>query len=136
MGRVLALDPGTRRIGVALSDLLRITAQPFGVLDAGAPDLMARIGGLIEEQEVDEIVIGLPVGLNGSEGPAAAAAREFAAEVAASTGLPVVLQDERFSSVTAERVLLEAGVRRSGRKRVRDRVAAAVFLQAYLDAAP
>ena len=136
MSRVLALDPGSRRIGVALSDPLRIAAHPFAVLDAGDDDLMGQIRDLAAEQEVAEIVVGLPIGLRGGEGPAAEAAREFAARVAEATGLPVVLQDERFSTVTAERVLLEAGVRRDKRKQARDRVAAAVFLQAYLDAAP
>jgi len=134
MSRVLALDPGSRRIGVALSDPLRITAQPFDVLDAGAGDLMDRIRSLAAEHDVEQIVVGFPVSLDGGEGPAAAAARRFADRVAAATGLPVDLQDERFSTVTAERVLLEAGVRRERRRGVRDRVAAAVFLQSYLDA--
>jgi len=135
MGRVLALDPGTRRIGVAMSDPLRITAQPFDVFDADAGDLMDRIRSVAAEHDVEQIVVGLPVSLDGGEGPAAAAARRFADRVAETTGLPVDMQDERFSTVTAERVLLEAGMRRERRRRARDRVAAAVFLQSYLDAA-
>jgi len=132
-GRVLALDPGTRRVGVAVSDPLGISAQPHAVLDATAPGLMAEIRRLSADLGVGQIVVGLPVSLNGGEGPAAAGARRFAGRVAEATGLPVHLLDERFTTVSAERVLVAAGL--SGRKRrtVRDRVAAAVLLQAYLD---
>lgn len=133
MNRILGLDYGTRRIGVALSDPLGLTAGPLDVLDATADDLDDRLRNLTTRFGVELIVVGLPVGLDGREGAAAAAARSFAARVAGATGLPVELYDERFSSVTAERVLLEAGVRREGRKGARDRVAAAVFLQAFLD---
>jgi putative holliday junction resolvase len=132
-GRVLALDPGSRRVGVAVSDPLGITAQPYGVLDATAPDLMAQICRLGEELGVERIVVGLPLSLAGGEGPAAVAARSFAAQVGAATGLVVVLADERFTSVSAERVLQEAGVPGSRRRGARDRIAAAVLLQAYLD---
>lgn len=134
VGRVLALDHGTRRVGVALSDALRMTAQPHGTLDRDDPELLNRLRDLVDELDVEEIVVGLPISLDGTEGPSAAAAREFAGEVAAATGLDVVLYDERFSTATAERILLEADVRRKKRKDVRDRLAAAVFLQSYLDA--
>ncbi len=132
-GRVLGLDPGTKRVGVAVSDPLGITAQPRGVLDGGDPHLMEAIAALAVEVGAERIVVGLPVSLNGSEGPAAIAAREFAAAVGEATGLPVELADERFTSVTAERVLVQAGLSGRRRRAVRDRVAAAVMLQAYLD---
>ncbi|MCU0280922.1 MAG: Holliday junction resolvase RuvX [Acidimicrobiia bacterium] len=132
-GRVLALDPGTRRVGVAVSDPLGITAQPHSVLDAEDPDLMGQIARLGADLGVERIVVGLPVSLNGTEGPAAATARTFAAAVAGATGLPVDLADERFTSVSAERVLVEAGLSGRRRRAVRDRVAAAVLLQSYLD---
>jgi putative Holliday junction resolvase len=132
-GRVLALDPGTRRVGVAVSDPLGITAQPHSVLDAEDPALMDRIIRLGAELGVERIVVGLPVSLNGTEGPSAAAARRFGATVAGATGLPVDFADERFTSVSAERVLVEAGLSGRRRRAVRDRVAAAVLLQAYLD---
>ncbi len=132
-GRVLALDPGTRRVGVAVSDPLGITAQPHSVLDAEDPDLMGQIARLGADLGVERIVVGLPVSLNGTEGPAAATARAFAAAVAGATGLPVELADERFTSVSAERVLVEAGLSGRRRRAVRDRVAAAILLQAYLD---
>jgi putative Holliday junction resolvase len=134
MGRILALDPGTKRVGVAVSDPLHLTAQPHGALDATAEDLDVGLKEMVEELDVERIVVGLPVGLSGEEGAAARAARAFAARVAAATGLPVELHDERFSTTTAERALLEAGMRRRRRRETRDRVAAAVFLQAYLDA--
>jgi putative Holliday junction resolvase len=131
--RILGLDYGTRRIGVAVSDPLGLTAGPLDVIDATVPDLDDRLRNLAEDLGVELIVVGLPIGLDGREGPAAGSARRFAERVAAATGLPVEVYDERFSTVTAERVLLEAGMRRERRKEARDRVAAAVFLQAYLD---
>jgi putative Holliday junction resolvase len=131
--RVLALDFGTRRVGVAVSDPLGISAQPHSVLDGADPGLMPCIGRLAADLGAERIVVGLPVSLNGSEGPAAAAVRRFAGEVAAATGLPVDLVDERFTTVSAERVLVEAGLPGRRRRRVRDRVAAAVLLQSYLD---
>jgi putative Holliday junction resolvase len=133
VSRIVGLDPGGRRIGVAVSDGLQLTAQPYGTLDAAAADLDEQLRSLAASVDAEQFVVGLPVGLDGTEGPAAAAAREFAGRVEAATGLPVVLYDERFSTVTAERVLVEAGVRRDRRKHSRDRLAAAVFLQAYLD---
>lgn len=131
--RVLALDFGTRRVGVAVSDPLGITAQAHSVLDAEDPALMDRITRLAGELGAERIVVGLPVSLDGREGPAAVAARRFAEEAGAATGLPVHLVDERFTTVSAERVLVAAGLSGRRRRRVRDRVAAAVLLQFYLD---
>ena len=133
MSRIVGLDPGTVRIGVAVSDPLQITAQPHGTLDAGER-LEEQLRDLIEEMDPERIVIGLPLRLDGKEGPAVEAARALAERVAEITGLPVDMHDERFSTVTAERVMVSAGVRRQRRKERRDRVAAAVFLQSYLDA--
>jgi putative Holliday junction resolvase len=133
MTRIVALDPGARRIGVAVSDPLRITAQPYGTLDATAHDLDQQLGDLVRDLAAELIIVGHPVGLNGTEGPAAREARAFAQRVGEATGLPVKLHDERLTTVTAERVLLEAGLRRERRRAARDRVAAAVLLQSYLD---
>lgn len=129
----MGLDPGSVRIGVAVSDPLGITAQPHSSLEAGDPDLVGHIASLVEELDVERIVVGLPVSLDGSEGKAASAARTFAAEVSAGVDVDVEMWDERFSSHTAERAMIEMGARREHRKRARDRVAAAVFLQTYLD---
>ncbi len=131
--RVIALDPGTVRIGVALSDPLGITAQPHSSLDATAADVVDQIVALVAETGAERVIVGLPVSLDGREGNAAETARDFAERVSGAIDVPVEMVDERFSSVTAERVMLEAGARRSERRRSRDRVAAAVFLQSYLD---
>ena len=133
MARVLALDHGTRRIGVAVSDRLGLTAHPQPPLEVAGEDIMDRIRNLVAELNVDKIVVGLPVGLDGREGKAAASARTFAAEVERATGLPTELYDERFTTVVAERALIDAGQRRRRRRRLRDGVAAAVFLQDYLE---
>ncbi|MEE8331610.1 MAG: Holliday junction resolvase RuvX [Acidimicrobiia bacterium] len=133
--RVLGLDYGERRIGVAISDGLGLTAQPHSVIDLAQMDLGKALAEIIAEYEIKRVVVGLPVSLSGSEGEVAARARAFAAEVADLTGLGVEMYDERFTSVEAERVLLDAGARRSRRKSVRDKLAASVMLQGYLDSA-
>ena len=132
MGRVLALDHGTVRIGMAVSDAAGIAAHPRGHLDAGE-DVLGRLRELIAELDIDRIVVGLPVSLDGSEGPSAYAARAFAAEIAEATGLPTELVDERFTTAIAERALIETGTRRDRRREVRDGAAAAVLLQGWLE---
>jgi putative Holliday junction resolvase len=131
--RILGLDPGERRIGVALSDPTGTIASPHSVIDRRAVDPAAAVRALCIENDVERIVVGLPTSLSGGEGPAAAAARAFATLVAEATGLPMEYQDERFTTVTAETALLEGGVSRAKRRDVRDKVAAAVILQTYLD---
>lgn len=137
-GGILGLDPGERRIGVAMAVPGGSVALPLTVLDATG-DWGAALAELVAEHGVAAVVVGLPVSLSGSEGPAAARAREFAAAVGQRLGLPVHLVDERLSSVAAGRALAEAGARarRGGRtSRTRgavDRSAAAVILQAWLD---
>ncbi len=133
MGRVMALDAGTVRIGVALSDPLGITAQPHTSLDATDPALAEKVARLVSDLDVELIVVGLPLSLDGTEGAAATAARAFADRIASAVTVGVELYDERFSSVTAERVMIESGAKRARRRQARDRVAAAVFLQSYLD---
>lgn len=132
--RILALDPGSHRVGVAVTDEARIAAHPRPSLDATDDGLLDAIAALVAELDVDTIVVGLPVSLDGTEGAAARAARDFAARVERRTGVTVVLYDERFSTVMAERALLEGGARRAKRRRVRDGVAAALFLRDYLEA--
>jgi putative Holliday junction resolvase len=132
MGRTMALDPGSVRIGVAVSDPLGITAQPHSSLDA-TDDVATLINDLAESLDVEQIIVGLPVSLDGSEGASAEMARAFAETLAAAVSVPIEMIDERFSSVTAERVMIESGAKRSERRAARDRVAAAVFLQSYLD---
>jgi len=132
-GRILALDPGERRIGLALSDPTGIIASPYAVIDRRTDDVAQRLQRICRDEDVSRIVVGLPVTLDGREGQAAAAARELARLAAEATDLDVILHDERFSTVTAEQALLEGGMRRAERRQVRDKVAAAVLLQSYLD---
>lgn len=132
VARVLGLDYGERRIGVAVSDGIGLTAQPIAVIEAGA-GFADALGRLVQEYEPEAIVVGLPTSLDGTEGPLAEAARAFGADVADITGVAVEFYDERFTSAVAEQALLEANVRRGKRRAVRDKVAAAVMLQGYLE---
>lgn len=132
-GRVLGLDPGERRIGVALSDPLGIIAQPHSVIDLRSQDLVAEVKKIIAEEDVITIVIGLPVSLDGAERTAAERARAFGAAVGEATGMRPIFADERFTTSVAEAALLEGNVRRQDRRNARDKVAAAVMLQGYLD---
>jgi putative Holliday junction resolvase len=132
-GRVLAVDLGTRRIGLAVSDPLGLTAQGLPSLRRDR-DPVALVLEVCREKEVAAVVVGLPLNLDGSRGPAAEEAEKFAAELERRGGLPVMTLDERLSSVTAERTLVEAGVSRAKRRTrgLVDRGAATVILQAYL----
>lgn len=133
-GRTLAVDLGARRIGLAVSDPLGITAQGLPSLERRR-DGIAQVLEVCREWGVGSVVVGLPLNMNGTKGPAAVAAETFAAALAARGGLPVVVWDERLSSVSAERVLIEAGVGRDKRRKrgLVDRGAATIFLQTYLD---
>ena len=108
-------------------------AQPHSVIDLKRDDLATALTDLLAAEEIDEIVVGLPVSLSGDEGPSARAAREFGEEVVQITGLSVIYHNEQFSSVVAERAMLEGGLSRQDRRDMRDKVAAAVLLQDYLD---
>jgi putative Holliday junction resolvase len=132
--RILALDPGTKRIGVALSDELGWTAQPLETYERKslAADL-AHIKELVTRHEVREIVIGMPVQMNGRVGPAAQSAQQFLEAVQAAVGIPVIAWDERLTTKAAEQMLIEADVSRKKRKGVVDRVAAALLLKSYLE---
>ncbi len=133
MTRIVGLDPGERRVGVAVSDAAGITAQPWGVIDLRRDDLAAVLRRVLDETGAELVVVGLPVSLAGHEGVAAARARELGATVADISGLPIEFWDERFTTTVAERALTEAGMRRQRRREVRDKVAAVVMLQSYLD---
>jgi putative Holliday junction resolvase len=134
-GRVLAIDYGVRRIGLALSDELRVTVRPLPVLrERDDAARLRRIAGLVEEEGVEEIVVGLPLNMDGTEGAAAGSARRFAELVARATGRPVTLVDERLTSWEAERLLIERGERRAARRRKVDGIAAALILEDFLAA--
>ena len=136
LGRVLAVDPGERRVGVALSDPGGIIAQPWSVIDRSVTDVLTEVRRIVQDNQVDTIVVGLPVSLSGREGASAAAAREFATELGKATGVAVVLHDERYSTVAAERVMREGKASARKRRNQRDKVAAAIILSEYLMGRP
>ncbi|WEK53145.1 MAG: Holliday junction resolvase RuvX [Candidatus Cohnella colombiensis] len=132
--RVLGLDYGERRIGVALSDAFGWTAQGLEVIDRKiVKDEFARIADLVKQHEVESIVVGLPKNMNGTIGPSGEYCIAFADQLREMLTLPVQMWDERLTTVSAERALLEADVSRSKRKLVIDKMAAALLLQNYLD---
>jgi putative Holliday junction resolvase len=131
MSRALGVDVGTERTGIAV-EVVGI-AQPLLVLTASGDDLVPAVVAIAREEEATEIVIGHPLRMDGNEGPAAVRAREIADAVRNEAGLPVVLWDERLTTVQAERTLVGAGVRRRKRRTVIDKLAATVMLQSYLD---
>ena len=132
-GRIIGLDPGERRIGIAIADPTGTIASPDHYIDTKTHEPVEAIARLCKELDVTTIVVGLPLALDGREGPSATAARAFGGSVAEATGIAVDYHDERFTSVTAEQALISGGVRRKKRKEKRDQIAAAVMLQGYLD---
>ena len=133
-GRVLGLDVGKARIGVAVSDPDRTLALPAGTIRVagGIQDLRA-VAELVERYEVAEVVVGLPLSLSGERGPAARHSEQFADGLRAILEVPVHLQDERLSTVEAERALAAAGADGRERRRSVDQAAASIILRAYLD---
>jgi len=134
-GRTLALDYGDRRIGIALSDPMGLTARPLMTMTrtTWTRDL-DRIRAIIHEHDVRRIVVGLPLDMNGGRGARARITEAFIEKIRGATGLPVVPWDERLTTVQAERILISGDVSRVRRRRVIDQVAAVIVLQAYLDA--
>ena len=133
--RILALDHGTKRIGVALSDELGWTAQPLETFERRTLERdIAHIQDLVRTHEVGQVLLGLPLRLNGEEGPAVQAVHEFVARLGEALPVPIVTWDERMTTKAAEELLIAADVSRKKRKGVVDRVAAAILLQSYLEA--
>ena len=134
-GRILALDYGTKRIGVALSDELGWTAQPLETFERRTLEWdVAHIAALIASHEVERVVLGFPLQLDGREGPAILAMREFSERLEAGISVPLILWDERMTTKAAEDLLIAADVSRKKRKGAVDRIAAALLLQSYLAA--
>jgi putative Holliday junction resolvase len=132
--RILGLDIGSKRIGVAVSDELGLTAQGLETLTCRDPQTdVRRIVDLVGRYGVEEIVVGMPYNMNGTEGAQVRKVREFIERLEQVVHVPVHEWDERMSTVAAERVLLEANLSRSKRRKVVDKVAAVLILQAYLD---
>jgi putative Holliday junction resolvase len=132
--RILAIDYGRVRHGLATSDALGMSGHPLPALRRSTPaEDLAALAALVADKDIARLIVGLPLNMDGSEGPMAREVRQFAAALGAALKLPVELEDERLSTDEAESMLSEAGLRPSDRKRYRDSVAAAVILQAVLE---
>lgn len=133
--RVLAVDPGSKRVGLAISDPTGTIAQPMATVEAEPrATLAARLADVARHAEAGRLVVGLPRRLDGSLGPEAKAARELADELRKASGLPVALVDERLTTAEAERAMIAGGVRRAKRRATIDGIAATLLLQSHLDA--
>ena len=132
--RVLGIDHGTKRIGIALSDPSGTIALPLEyVLAEPFANFLSRLKELIREKQVEMILVGMPRNMDGSYGPAAAKVQEFVAVLKETIAIPIKTWDERLTSAQANRFLLQADVRRKDRKEKVDKAAAAILLQSFLD---
>ena len=133
--RKLCLDIGSVRIGIAQSDSLGIIATACSTLVRSKSSMQdaKKIAEMIKEKQVDTVVVGLPLKLDGSEGDSVKMIRAFVQELSKHTNATIVYEDERFSTVSAQRILIESNVRREKRKDIVDSVAATIILQSYLD---
>jgi len=135
MKKIMGIDIGEKRIGIAVSDSLGYTAQGVETYTRTGEGDAAYIAAKMKELGASKVVVGLPLNMNGSEGPAAQRVREFADKLT-SLGVEVDFQDERLTTVSAERMLIEADVSRKKRRQVVDKLAAVYILRAYLDRHP
>ena len=132
--RILAVDPGSKRIGLALSDPTETIAQALATVPAEpVENLPARVAAVARTHAAERLIVGLPLRLDGTHGPEAAAARRLADAIRRESGLPVELVDERLTTAAAERALIAGGVKREQRRQGIDRVAATMLLQSHLD---
>lgn len=134
MSRILGIDYGTKRVGIAISDAMAMIATPVSVESVSSMDeAIAVVTRIARERGVAKVVVGLPINMDGTLGPMALEAREFSHRLRDRCGLPVESTDERLSTSLVERMLVSADVSRGRRKEVRDKLAAQVILQGYLD---
>jgi len=135
--RILAVDYGRVRLGLAVSDALGMASHPLPALRRSSPEAdLVALRAVLAERDVRRLVVGLPLNMDGSEGPMALEARAFGTWLSAATSLPVEYEDERLSTEEAEDFLRTAGLRPSDRKKLRDSVAAAVILRSVLEREP
>lgn len=134
--RALGVDPGSKRIGIAVSDLSGTIASPLTVLQRGRSKRhdLAEVARIAVDEEADVVVVGLPLNMDGSTGKAAKAATHEARQLATLVDVPVELHDERLTTVSADRSMIDAGLNAVERRQVVDKVAAAIMLQSWLDA--
>ena len=135
--RIIGLDFGSKTVGVAVSDQLLITAQGVEIIRRNSPkklrQTLARIEELIHQYEVEKIVLGYPKNMDNSEGDRCEKTQEFKEILEKRTNLPVILWDERLTTVAADKLMIESNIRREDRKKYVDRIAAEFILQGYLD---
>jgi putative holliday junction resolvase len=132
--RILAIDHGTKRMGIAISDELGIIAQPLEFIQAEPfAEFLDRLREIIREKQVELMVVGMPRNMDGGYGPAALKVQEFVAVLKSSITIPIKTLDERLTSAQANRALVLGNVRRDQRKEKVDKMAAAILLQGYLD---
>ena len=132
--RILGIDYGTKRIGLAMSDELMITAQPFRILYRTAlPEDLAKIAGVVADHGITEIVMGFPLNMNGTQSAKTKEVVVFMDELARAVTVPIKTWDERLSTAQVERSLIDADMSRAKRKKITDKLAAQVILQSYLD---
>ena len=135
--RIMGLDFGSKTVGGAVSDSLLLTAQALEIIRRKEENklrrTLARIEELILEYDVEEIVLGAPKNMNATEGERVALTQEFREKLERRTGLPVIMWDERLTTVAANKTMMEAGIRRENRKEYVDKIAASLILQGYLD---
>src|SRR6266513_4359930 len=132
--RILAIDHGTKRMGIAVSDEMKMIAQPLEYIAAEPfANFLARLKTIVREKEVELIIVGMPRNMDGSYGPAALKVQEFVAVLKDAVAVPIKTWDERLTSAQANRFLISANVRRAKRKEKVDQTAAAILLQSYLD---
>jgi putative Holliday junction resolvase len=132
--RIIGLDIGTKTIGVAVSDPLGLTAQGVTTIRRKSLEMdLQELSQIITDYQAEELMVGLPLNMNGTVGPSAEMAQEFGQLLADRFGLPVVYRDERCSTIAATRILLDGDVSRKKRKQVIDKMAAVYVLQGYLD---
>ena len=132
MPKLLGIDYGEVRIGLAIADMLLRIAHPHSVIQSGG-DAISKINLLIEDKGVEKVIIGLPRSLDGSEGPQAAESRRFGKEIAEITGVDIEYQDERLSSREADSILNDLGKNSREKRAIADAHQAAIILQSYLD---
>lgn len=130
----MGIDYGDKRIGVALSDLLCIISSPYEVfINKGEEESLKHLNKIIKENDVDEIAMGLPLNMDGSEGERARLHREFGQKLSDFSGVTVHFVDERLTSAEAEEILISSGVRREKRKELIDKLSAQIILQTFID---
>jgi putative Holliday junction resolvase len=135
--RILAIDHGSKRMGIAVSDELKMIAQPLEYIPAEPfTDFLARLNELIRDKEVELILVGMPRNMDGSYGPAALKVQGFVAALKGVLSVPIKTWDERLTSAQANRLLIQGNVRRDKRKEKVDKMAAGILLQSYLDSLP